>query len=350
MDHNIARIRLTSHQLANPKFSVPHQVVTWMGAIQAQDFNMAKWAIGVRLPGCTDKMVTDAFNRGEILRTHVMRPTWHFVAPEHIRWMLQLSAPRIVSSMKSRDAELGVTGEFIAKGFQLIEKALRDRNHLTREELIDRLKMNDMNVDSSRMYHLIVHAELNGLVCSGVMQGKEQTYALLEERVPAAKPLARDEALTQLAQTYFAGHAPATLQDFVWWSGLSVGDARKGLEAVKPALLSEKYGEQTFWTPAESGSVSQETESVHLLPAFDEYIVAYKDRSAALPDANYQKAVSSNGVFRPVITKNGQVIGLWKKAATKNKAVTTNLFAPVDRQTQVSIHEAEVCFKNFIYN
>ena len=348
MDNVFTNIRLTNHQLARPMFSLPHQVVAWMGAMQAQDFNMAKWAVGVRIPGCTEKMVEEAFNKGDIIRTHVMRPTWHFVVPEDIRWMLQLTAPRIISSMKSRDAELGVTGEFISKGLQIIEKALRDNNHLTRNDLVEKLQNNGIVVNSSQMYHLMFHAELTGLVCSGALQGKEQTYSLLEERVPEAKPLIRDEALANLAKTYFTGHAPATLQDFVWWSGLSVADARHGLETVKPDFVSEKYDEQVYWTPAGAENMVAENETVHLLPAFDEYIVAYRNRSAVLPEANYHRAVSSNGVFRPVIMRNGRVIGLWKKSVSKNKTISTDFFVPVEKITQKLTNEAEICFKNFL--
>ena len=348
MDNVFPNKRLVSHLLAKSKFTLPHQVVAWMGAIQAQDFNMAKWAIGVRISDCTEKMVVDAFNKGEILRTHVLRPTWHFVAPEDIRWMLQLTAPRIVSSMKSRDAELGVTGKFIAKGLQVIEKVLRDNHHLTRDELVEKLQMDGIAVSSSQMYHLMFHAELTGLVCSGTLQGKEQTYALLEERVPKMKPLTCDEALAKLTKTYFTGHAPATLQDFVWWSGLSVADARHGLESVKPALVSEKYEEQIYWMPSVTENIAFENKKVHLLPAFDEYIIAYRNRNAVLPQKNYQRAVSSNGVFRPVILRNGKVIGIWKKAASKNKTINTDFFIPVEKITQKLTNEAEICFKKFI--
>jgi len=348
MDNVFPNKRLVNHLLAKSKFTLPHQVVAWMGAMQAQDFNMVKWAIGVRIPDCTEKMVVDSFNKGEILRIHVLRPTWHLVAPEDIRWMLQLTAPRIVSSMKSRDDELGITGKFCATGFQIIEKALRDNHHLTRDELVERLQMNKIAVNSSQMYHLMFHAELTGLVCSGVLQEKEQTYALLEERVPEVKPLSRDEALAKMAKTYFTGHAPATLQDFVWWSGLSVADARNGLESVKPFLVSEKYDERIYWMPSDTENIAAENEKVHLLPAFDEYIVAYKNRSAVLPEANYQRAVSSNGVFRPVIMRNGRVIGIWKKEVRKNKTISTNFFVPVEKITQELTNEAEICFKKFL--
>ncbi len=348
MDITIAGTRLVNHQLADTEFITPHQIVLWMGAMQAQDFNMARWAVGIRIPGCTDKTVMEAFNKGEILRTHVMRPTWHLVAPEDIRWMLQLTAPRIISAMKSHDAELGVTKEFRSKGFRIIEKALQGNTHLTREELAAVLKTNGIKTESSQMSHLMMHAESTGLVCSGAMNGKKQTYASLEERVPPMKPLTRDESLAKLARTYFTSHGPATLQDFVWWSGLSVADTRQGLEMVKQEFVSEKIGEQVYWMPASSGSFSIDDESIHLLPAFDEYIVSYRDRKAVLPAENHHKAISSNGVFRPTVMKGGQVIGLWKKAISRDRTIVTDLFTATDKKIQKLIDEAEKGFKRFL--
>ncbi len=348
MDHHtIAGMRLANHQLASPNSITPRQVVSWMGAMQAQDFNMARWAVGIRIPGCTDQIVMDAFNKGEILRTHVMRPTWHFVAPENIRWMLQLTAPSIISSMKSRDTGLGVIDEFRVKGHQIIGKALEGGKQLTREELVNSLKTNGIKVDPSQMSHLMMHAELTGLVCSGAMHGKKQTYALLDERIPKTKSLTKDEALAKLARIYFTSHAPATLQDFVWWSGLAVTDARQGLETIKQEFVSEKIGEQVYWMPAANG-LSPKNGSVYLLPAFDEYIVSYRDRKTALTAENHHKAISSNGIFKPTIMKGGQVIGIWKKVVSKNNLILTDLFEPADKATQKLIDKAEKDFKRFL--
>jgi hypothetical protein len=270
------------------------------------------------------------------------------VAPENIRWMLQLTAPRIASSMKSRDAELGVTGEFCAAAFRIVEKALEGGRHLTREELTAVMKQNRIKVDSARMYHLLMHAELAGLTCSGAIRGKEHTYALLEERATEAVTLARDEALGRLAMTYFTGHGPATLHDFAWWSGLSAANARQGLESAKPALVSEKYGDRTYWTADASGNfIDGDNNPVRLLPAFDEYIIGYRDRSATLAEENHGKAISGNGIFRPVVIKHGQAIGIWKKNVSKSGTITANLFAPVDKTTQEQIGEAEKGFRRF---
>jgi hypothetical protein len=196
-----------------------------MGAVQAQDFNMAKRAVGIRLAGAVNddaaKTVDDAFNRGSFLRTHVLRPTWHFVSPENIRWMLDLSAGRIKSASKPRDRDLEITETLYAKTNRIITKSLEGNKHMARDDLARELEKAKINADSARGYHFIMRAELDGLICSGAVRGKTQTYTLLSERAPAARPLPKDESLARLANIYFSSHSPATLRDFAWWSGLS---------------------------------------------------------------------------------------------------------------------------------
>ncbi len=340
-------LRLFSQQLSSTKCKTPQELVSWMGAMQAQDFNMAKWAIGIRLTRYTNHLVEAAFNRGEILRTHVLRPTWHFVSPENIRWMLPLTAQKIISSMKSRDRDLGLTEEFYAKSYSIIEKALEGK-HLTREELMVAFEKNRLPINTSQLYHLMMRAESNGMVCSGAMHGKKHTYALLDERVPPTKPLAKDEALAKLARIYFTGHSPATLQDFIWWSGLSATEAKQGLEAAKPDLISEKVNEQTYWGTDIFGKKLISSKSVYLLPAFDEYIIAYRDRKAVLDSENHSKAISSNGIFRPTILYNGKVIGLWKKTASKNSPVALEFFSKVDKPVQKLVDQAVDNFSLFL--
>ena len=341
-NENIANIRLINHQLLRTDYTTPRQIVEHFGIVQAQDFNSAKWAIGTRLNGCTEKMIHEAFDKGEILRTHILRPTWHFVTPENIRWMLQLSAKRIMQSMKSRDRELGLTDEIYTKCYRIIEKTLDKDIFPTREELTTIMHDAGMKFDSSQMYHVISGAEANGIVCSGVLRDNKQTYALLEKRVPATKPLTKEESLAKLARIYFTGHGPAVLQDFVWWSGLSVGEARLGLASVQTEFISETIDGQTYWMPdVNIRPLPAGKSNVHLLPAFDEYIVGYKDRTAAISSENHQKAISSNGVFRPVIIKDGRVIGLWRKASSGKKTITIAPFEPVDNATQPLI-DAEI--------
>ncbi|GHT00326.1 hypothetical protein FACS189421_12280 [Bacteroidia bacterium] len=336
--NNIAHIRLASHQLSGTHCQTPESVVAWMGAMQAQDYNMAKWAIGVRLPGYMDKQVEDAFNQGKILRTHVLRPTWHLVSPENIRWMLSLTAEKIKSSSRSRDRELEITEELYGQSNRIIQKALEGGQHLTREAIGEVLEKHKITVNSARLVHFLMRAEVEGIVCSGALQGKKQTYALLDERAPSVPVLHKEEALAKLAKLYFQSHQPATLQDFVWWSGLSTTEARQGLEAVKSGLVAEEINGQTYWLQNDFREIPVAENFCCLLPAFDEYIIAYRDRSAALLSEHYSKVVSSNGMFQPVIVVDGQVVGLWKKSASKKNPVLFDFFEQPDANVMRQNH------------
>jgi hypothetical protein len=318
-----------------------------MGAMQAQDYAMAKWAIGVRLPGSADRTIKAALDAGEIIRTHVLRPTWHFVSADDIHWMLELTAPHIKAGLKSRHKELELDETIVRKSNAMIEKALRGGKHLTREELVAKLGKAKIPTDDNRAAHLMLRAELDGIVCSGATKGGKQTYALLEDRVPKTKPVPKEEALARLAHRYFASHGPATVQDFVWWSGLSVSAARRALEMAQGRLISETIHAQTLWFA--EGAFTTGTGSVYLLPAFDEFIISYKDRRAALPFENHAKAVSNNGIFRPVVVVNGQVMGTWKRTIKKATVrVETELFQPPGKITTSLIEKAAMHYGHFV--
>ncbi len=243
---NVATSRLTAQQITGTKFKAIKDLVGWMGAMQAQDYAMMKWAVGVRLPGATDQAVEDAISKGEIIRTHLLRPTWHLVSADDIYWMLELTAPNIKASMKSRHKDLRLSESVLAKSNAIIEKTLTGEKHLTRDVLAGEIKKAKIPTDENRLSHLLMWAELSGIVCSGAVQKGKQTHTLLEERVPKPKSMTKEDALAKLAQKYFTSHGPATLQDFVWWSGLSVGDAKQALDTVKTELASETIDSQTY--------------------------------------------------------------------------------------------------------
>ena len=347
-NERIALIRLANHQLSGTNCTTSRQIVTHFGMVQAQDFNSATWAIGTRLSNCTEKTVHEDFDKGEILRIHVLRPTWHLITPENIRWMLKLSAKRIMQSMKSRDHELGLTDEIYAKCYRIIETALEKEDCITRDDLMNVLHNAGMKFDTSQMYHVMTGAEANGMICSGALCDKKQTYALLEKRVPPTKSLTKEESLAKLARIYFTGHGPATLQDFVWWSGLSTGEARQGLESVQSEFISETFDEQKYWMP-NIDSLPSVRSKIFLLPAFDEFLVGYKDRTAVITSENHKKAISSNGVFRPVVIKNGRAIGLWKKASSGKKVISVTPFEPIDSETQQLIDIEAEKYRGFIH-
>lgn len=345
----IGKIRLISQSIAEPKFKTPKDIVGWMGAMQAQDYNMAKWALGVRLPDSTEEVIQSAIDKGEILRTHLLRPTWHLVAADDIHWMLELSAPQIKAVFKSRHKNLELTAAILKKSNVILEKALSAGKHLTREELVAQFKSSKIATNDNRAAHLLMNAELDGLICSGTSENNKTTYALLEERVPKPKSLPREEALGRLADRYFLSHGPATLRDFSWWSGLSLTDARKGLDSVKSKLISETNGSETYWLGEKNSVATNKMQSVFLLPAFDEFIISYKNRSASLLLENHRKTISNNGIFWPVIVIKGKVTGLWKRVIKKDSVlIELDFFQRHNKSIQQQIKKAAAVYGRFL--
>jgi hypothetical protein len=329
----ISDARLISQKITAPEFSHAKDVVTWMGAMQAQDYAMAKWAIGVRMTGATDKNVQSALDKGEILRIHLLRPTWHFVAAEDIYWMLQLSAHKIKSSLKTRHKGLGLAESVHLKLQKIIVKELSGNVILTRDELAIEFKKAGIRTDENRLSHILFRAEMDGIVCSGPMKGKKLSYSLLGERVPRTRELSRDEALAELAKRYFLSRCPATIQDFIWWSNLSPSEARKAIDLVKPLFIFESFDSTEYLLPNSFSGALAKNNSVHLLPAFDEFLISYRNRSSSLSKVHNKKTISDNGIFYPIIVVNGQVSGVWKRTFQKNKInIETDLYYPANKQ------------------
>ncbi|WCT14198.1 winged helix DNA-binding domain-containing protein [Mucilaginibacter jinjuensis] len=329
----IAHLRLINQQLTQPQLTKAADLVSWMGCIQSQDFAGAKWAIANRVQGLTDLQIEADFNAGKILRTHILRPTWHFVCPEDIGWMLQLTAPHIKAMSKSMHKQLDINQDTLNKSKDILIEALTGNKHLTRQQLLPYYAEKGINTDDIRLGIILMDAELDGLICSGAKQGKQFTHALLHERVKSTSTLDREAAIAELAKRYFYSHGPATLQDFAWWSGLNLGDSKHGLAMNKEALASEIVNGQTYWFYGEAEKQSNKSKSAQLLPAFDEYTVAYKDRSSVL-STDYNKA-TGNGIFKPLIIIDGQVAGIWKRSLTKNKVIIDpELFKPIDKRAQ----------------
>jgi hypothetical protein len=316
----IASIRLQSQQISVHDFKKPEDIVAWMGAMQAQDFAMAKWAVGLRLKNSTEQQVQEAIDDGKIIRTHALRPTWHFVTPENIYWMLEISAPQIKTQMRSRDKQLGLSEKIYSKSNSIIEKALLKNKFLDRDEIVKELSKAKIATDEYRSGHLLLRAELDGIVCSGPTKNKKQTYALLSERVPHYKKLAREEALAKLAQSYFSSHGPATLKDFAWWSGLRMKDVNDAVNPVKKNFIAENVDGETYYFN-DSFSKIKKNNTIFLLPAYDEFLISYKNRNASLLLEHKQHALSQNGIFRPVIVINGQAAGIWKRTFSKDKVI-----------------------------
>jgi hypothetical protein len=344
----ISDIRLTNQQIASSKCKTAKDVVAWMGAMQAQDYYMVKWAIGQRISGSNEHDVDSAIDSGEILRTHLMRPTWHFVSPDDIHWLLKLTALKIKTSMKSRDRELELTEQVYSKCNSIIEKALAQEGHLTRDELVLLLQTSKIRTNENRASHIFMRAELERIICSGKLKNKKQTFALLSERAPNHKNLHRDEALAQLAQRYFTSHGPATLHDFAWWSGLSLRDVKHAIDMVQSCFVSETIQDKEYWFTS-TDALAPTNNSVYVLPAFDEFLISYKDRSASLPQEINSKAVSNNGIFRPTIIANGKVVGIWQRTIKAGRVIiATEFLQPVSKVLKSKAKEAFTRYVDFI--
>jgi hypothetical protein len=315
---DIAVQRLRNQGLESPRFKAPSEVVAWFGAVQAQDYAAAKWAIGLRSQNVTDADVEQAFTDGKILRTHVLRPTWHFVTPEDIRWLLKLTAPRVHAFNAYQYRQLELDAAVFKRSHDVLAKELKGGQQLTRPELATALEQAGIVAEGTRLSCIMMQAELDGLICSGARRGKQFTYALLAERSPHAKSLERGEALVELTKRYFSSHGPATMQDFVWWSGLTVADVKIGLENAKSHLIQATIEGQTYWFSPSANSPTSST--IHLLPWFDEFLVAYRDRSAVLSLANTKQVNAGGGMLNPTIVSNGQVVGTWKSILKKDTA------------------------------
>ena len=310
--------RLRNQQLIGSARRQPAQVVSWLCAMQAQDFPAAKWAIGLRAPGMQDGDVEQAFNDGHILRTHVLRPTWHFVAPEDIRWLLALSGPRIHAVNAYYYRQLGLDAKIFAKSCAMIQRVLEGKT-LTRVELATYLKRAKVPADGLKLAYLMMQAELDGVICSGPRRGKQFTYALLDERVPKTQPRARDEALAELAKRYFASHGPATVRDFAWWSGLTAKEAQLAIDSVRPILESSTISGLTHWSAGDSHPGATKSIVAMLLPNYDEYLIAYKDRAAFVDQARAANiAARTGGAFANHLMIDGRLAGGWSRTIKPN--------------------------------
>jgi hypothetical protein len=327
ISENIALQRLVNQQVAQPTFAHPSEVVAWLGAVQAQDYLGALWAVGLRTPGATEQTIEQALAEKTIVRTWPMRGTIHFVAAADVRWMLELLAPRVVQRTRSRRAELGLDEKIIAASAKVLTSALQGGKQLARNAIYELLAQANIATDSSRGLHILGRLAHDQLLCFGARAGKQPTFALLDEWVPGAKSLPRDEALATLAQRYFTGHGPATVQDFMWWSGLTTREAKAGLAAVEGQLEHTIIGEQEYYFAPNLPEASAKAHDAFLLPPFDEYLVAYRDRSAAL-DPQYNKLIvpGGNGIFNPIIVIGGRVVGTWKRTLKNDTVLMT--FSP----------------------
>lgn len=325
----IAARRLAAQHLTGTPLGSAIEAVGLLGAVQSQDYAGAKWALALRTAGVNDADLDRLFDDGAILRTHVLRPTWHFVLPDDIRWLLELTAPRVKARMLPYERQLGVDEALIRRSEDAIATALSDGPPLTRPEVGAVLERAGFAADGPRLGHLLMHAELDAVVTSGPRRGRQHTYAPLANRAPTARTLDRDEALGELARRYFTGHGPAQAVDFAWWSGLTIADARRGAAVAGRTLVQESADGKAYWSasdapaPVDGNPSGDGNPSVHLLPNYDEFIVAYRDRGASLdPSRDLDTTPFPYGsILSHVVVIDGQVRGGWKRRLSGRDAV-----------------------------
>jgi len=335
--------RLATQHLIEQTLVKAGDVVSLLGAVQAQDYAMSKWALGQRMRGTTDAAIEAEIDKGAILRTHVLRPTWHYVAPADIRWMLALTGPRVKAILTHYDRQLGVDATVVQQAQKVMAKALKNGKHLTRAGLAGVMTKAGIRTDGTeRLARLVMHAELDALIVSGPRRGKQFTYALLEERVAPAKVLDRDAALHTLASRYFATRGPATEADFAWWSGLTQADARSAIHSLGDRLDSTVIGGRKHWFGAGDAGKPKSL-LVHLLPNYDEYFIGLKDRSAMHNKLRSLGIESTLGALSGhILIIDGQIAGGWKQSVrSKSVGVKIKLLRPLTR-AQLRRVESEV--------
>lgn len=318
---SIAHYRLACQHIAHATFEQPGELVGWLGAVQAQDYLGALWAVGLRMQAATETRIEQALTDRSIVRTWPMRGTLHFVAAADAAWMLDLLAPRVIARAARRYRQLGLDDAAFERSRALFVDALQGDKQLTRHALMQLLEVARISTAGQRGIHILGRLAQEGLVCLGARAGKQQTFALLSEWVPQARTLTRPEGLAELSRRYFTSHGPATLQDFVWWSGLSTSDARTGLEMAMPQLAQETIDGRAYWVSTSASQSQTPSPTAYLLPAFDEYLVGYRDRSAVLDPTHVKQTNAGGGMLSPTLVVDGQIAGTWKRTLKKSAVV-----------------------------
>ncbi len=350
----LSSTRRINQQLTNPGFEKPSELVAWMGAMQAQAYDMAQWAVGLRLKNGSLATVHEALNAGSMLRIHLMRPTWHWVAAQDIRWMVSLSAERLRAANDSygKSRHRPISPALYSRVDDLLGRMLEGKEALTKPEIATRLAQAGIETQNNETTRYLLQAETRGLICSGPDKTGKPTYAWMDDRVPPTRELSRSEALGTLALRYFQSHSPATLADFVWWSGLSLREARQAVGEAGAALLHETT-DGTEWMIHEKAPIHPIPRGPHremlLLPPFDEYLIGYKNRTHVLDPAHQSKAFNRWGTFYPVILHQGRIIGSWEKGPTRKAGnIDIDFFPGISRPDESQIHQAIEQYRHFL--
>jgi hypothetical protein len=347
---DLLRLRLHNQQLTDPRGRSPQHVVSSLVAMQAQEYAMAKWAIALRLKiPAGDADIARAFDDGKILRTHAMRPTWHFVAPADIRWLLCLTGPRVHAACGYLYRRFELTGAVFRRSDAIIARALEHGRFLTRTALQTELARAGIKAAGTRLAGIVIHAEQEGLICSGPREGRQFTYALLESRAPDAAVLSRDAALAELARRYFASRGPATAHDFACWSGLTLADARAGVESLGSGFERETADGKVWVFRPQRPAPRPAAGSAFLLPDYDEYGMSYKDRGALLPSASGSGSRRITLAYNRMIVVDGKIVGSWRRSLERGSLrIETDYIVPMNRARVAAVARAARRYAAFL--
>lgn len=348
---DIARRRLVAQRVHDPLSAAPLDVVTHLTAMQGQDLPGVLWSIGLRT-GATEAEVRASFDRGELVRSWPMRGTLHVTTPDDLRMILPLSRHRLTTSFATRHRELGITDGDLTAATDAGVRALAN-GPLVRKALLGAFEAAGQSIAGQRGIHLISAMAHAGLICLGPFVGKEQAFVLLDAWAPPGRaPLERDGALAELAHRYFTGHGPATAADFAWWANLTLTDVRAAISRVEDRLGSVSVDGTTWYASPAVLALERPlpgARAVHALPGFDENLLGYTDRSAALAPEHAQLIVpGNNGVFKPTIVVGGRVVGTWTRTEKPGAIHVTALpFAALSVSQESAIARAIARYGRF---
>jgi hypothetical protein len=339
--NHVAYRRLHNQRLEGEPLASAVEVVRWLGAVQAQDYGPAKWSLGERSRGTLDADIDRAMAEGAILRTHLLRPTWHFVLPEDIRWVQALTAPRVHAQNACYYRQTGLDDGLRARCNRLLEGALRGGNHLTRRELEGVLAGDGISLKGFGMAYVLMQAELDCIICSGGLKGRQHTYALLDERVPPTPALTRDEALAELALRYFTSRGPATAKDLRFWCSLALADIHRGIEIAGARLEHQVIDGLSFWSAPGEAPPNPPSPRVHLLQGLDEYFVGYGESRSFCDQAGVRPSLADRAIYNGALILDSQLAGHWKRTLTKRSvAFTVALRTPFDAAQMQALRDA----------
>ena len=345
-------MRLINLQLQAPRWDEPEKIIYWMGAMQAQDYTHFRWAVGMRMKKPNMKAVREAYSSGKILRLHLLRCTIQAITPADYHWMIALCRERNLRTIQSWPScnKVPVSDSYIQEATEVLKGLLAQKKSMNKKEISKEFSTLGLPSDTAHLTPVILRGEINGLLCSGAMEGKDATWALTSEwvKAPYDSAFTTTEALTLLARKYFRSHSPASFEDFCWWSGIPITQSRQAIQSISAELETIKIGNQEMFVYKGNVHPSPARPELILLPPYDEYLVGYKSRHIALDKKHESKAYNKFGIFKPVMLYQGKVVGNWNaqtKAKTKN--IDTEIFISSTDIDKGKVQEAIKLLQDF---